>query len=186
MHRQRWRKKKTKRELHIWQNQLTLQSYCEEHKKMIFRSFKILHQPWLEEGIDWSFVVCSSGTSSVMVAKAGKFEGFLGRIMGAGATSIHELKFLIPLAIDESVSDSSLFLLLNLERRESKLCVVDLRKSFGLVWERTMKKLVWLVLYSTSGTLNKEVESRVLRMSFDWDHHIHVRIKSKEILLTDS
>lgn len=42
-----------------------------------------------------------------MVAKAGELEGFLGRIMGAGATSIHELKLLIPLAIDEFDPSSS-------------------------------------------------------------------------------
>jgi len=44
---------------------------------------------------------CSSATSSVMVSREGELEGLVGRIMGAGATSIHELKFLIPLAIDE-------------------------------------------------------------------------------------
>ena len=43
----------------------------------------------------------SSATSSVMVSKAGELEGFVGKIIGAGATSIHELRFLIPLAIDE-------------------------------------------------------------------------------------
>lgn len=41
----------------------------------------------------------SSATSSVMVSKAGELEGFVGKIIGAGATSIHELRFLIPLAI---------------------------------------------------------------------------------------
>lgn len=58
-----WRKKNRKeKELHIWQNELTLQRCCEE-LVLIFSevnhlhiSFKILHQLLLEEGIDGRFV----------------------------------------------------------------------------------------------------------------------------------
>lgn len=36
-----------------------------------------------------------------MVSKAGELEGFVGKIMRAGATSIQELAFLILFAIDD-------------------------------------------------------------------------------------
>lgn len=42
-----------------------------------------------------------------MVSKVGELEGFFGKIMGAGATSIQDIWFLmIPFAIDELNNNS--------------------------------------------------------------------------------
>jgi len=40
----------------------------------------------------------------LIVSKVGELEGLVGKIMGAGATSIQQLRFLISFAIDDDES----------------------------------------------------------------------------------